>query len=39
MISLSALSILIYFAIAMATAIPIILTVMLIKDWKRGKLW
>ena len=39
MISLGALSLLIYAAIGMAAAIPVILLVMLIRDWKQGELW
>lgn len=39
MISLTALTILIYIAIAAAVAVPIVLTIFLLRDWKRGDLW
>lgn len=39
MISSGALSVLVILALLLASATPIILITLLIKDWKQGKLW
>lgn len=39
MISTAALSILIYIALAVTVITPVLFLVLLIRDYKRGKLW
>ena len=39
MISVSLLGLLVYAALGCAVLIPVILAVMLVADWKRGKMW
>lgn len=39
MISLEALTVLVYVAIVLVTATPVILCAMVIHDWKNGNLW
>ncbi len=39
MISLNALTILVLIAVVCASATPLILLVLIFRDWKQGKLW
>ncbi len=39
MISLEALTALVYVALVLVTATPLILCVMVFRDWKNGNLW